>query len=153
MYIYQASLWCDDCGDEIKRMLDCADRDDSFDDDSEHYPQWGSDDSESDCPEHCDGCGKFLGNSLTSDGVDYVVSTVRDDLEEGRVDSIACTVWKPFYFWLDFPNFDFCPVCGNWGELFENDDCVDVCDVCLSMEDCIDADECSGPEFVGCCTD
>jgi hypothetical protein len=41
--------------------------------DSGEYPKWCSDDEESDCPQHCADCGYFFGNSLTSEGADYVI--------------------------------------------------------------------------------
>lgn len=127
-YIYNAALYCDDCAHSIMADLDGrADRDDSYDDDSNSYPQYCADSDESDCPEHCDGCGEFLGNDLTSEGADYVIQAYREDMLDGRTDSIACTVWREFYHWLDFPIFGDCAYCGKWGELHEDDDYAECC--------------------------
>jgi hypothetical protein len=96
-YIYQADIYCDDCGRDIKE--DCEkffkkQREekkkgiDFYEDreDSDSYPQYVNND-ESDCPQHCgnhsacsnyiqlsDGSriGCFLENSLTTDGEEYV---------------------------------------------------------------------------------
>lgn len=81
--------------------------------DSGDYPKWCSDDAESDCPEHCgshadcinayimsDGgrIGYCFGNSLTSDGEDYVKEAVR----EGDDDGVAREVWSVEYDYIDF---------------------------------------------------
>jgi len=68
MYAYNAAFYCDDCAHKIMKELDGVDSGDT-----DEYPQYASNDCESDHPEHCDGCGEFLGNSLTSDGADYVI--------------------------------------------------------------------------------
>jgi hypothetical protein len=151
MYIYNAALYCDDCADLIKSDLDnegCEDWGDS-----DGYPQWCSDSDESDCPEHCDECGEFLGNSLTSDGADYVINAVREDMKAGRFDSVACTVWRDYYYWLDFPAWGDCDICGGVGELFEDCDYNECCEVCLNRWENIDPSECSGDSFCDSCTD
>ena len=161
--IYQADIWCDDCIADIKQSIydelwenrgvaecpdgtkvsefeDCGELSDHLDFmdeyhyNSDQYPKYCSADAESDCPEHCAGCGEFMGNSLTSDGADYVVRLVREALEEGRNDCVAITEWMPHYFWLDFPNFGVCEICGHYGEL-------DSCDECVDSSDCIDRAE------------
>jgi len=150
MYAYNAALYCSECADRIMCELDEREGADADSGDSNDYPQWCSDDSESDCPEHCDGCGEFLGNSLTSEGVDYVVQAYREDMLAGRRDSVACQVWAPYYFWVDFPSFGECENCGEYGELFEDDDYVECCEYCLNApdcDDCIDPCECSGPDY------
>lgn len=91
--------------------------DDEHQYDSHDYPKRCDDDEESDSPDHCaeqmdcinaeelfDGgkIGYFFGNSLTSEGADYVKATVREDEEAGFTDSVACTIWKPFYDWIDY---------------------------------------------------
>ena len=141
-YAYNAALYCDDCAHSI--MSDLDDREDYDDGDSNNYPQYCAGSDESDCPEHCDGCGEFLGNDLTSDGADYVINAYREDMESGRTDSVACTVWRDFYFWLDWPVFGECTVCGAHGELFEDDDYNECCADCLNRLDCDDCDGCEG---------
>lgn len=81
--------------------------------DSDDYPKWCDDDAESDCPQHCGGheeClnygeladgfryGYCFGNSLTTDGEDYVKEAVR----EGDAGGVAREVWAAEYDYLDF---------------------------------------------------
>ena len=93
-YAYNADIYCDDCGDEIRAELDAAGHEDEGDTDG--YPQWFGD-SEADCPQHCGGCHVFLENSLTSDGYDYAKEAVADAIRRGDDDSVALTEWAPFY--------------------------------------------------------
>ena len=112
--IYCADLYCEDCTNEIEndarengtvqRLIECgADISDAYTYDSDEYPKRCDVLGESDCPQHCGGCGAFLENALTSDGDDYVIEIVRFDLAAGSDDSIAVTVWMPFY---DYINYD-----------------------------------------------
>ncbi|MHA2135989.1 MAG: hypothetical protein ACW99J_19185 [Candidatus Thorarchaeota archaeon] len=81
---------------------------------SGNYPKYSDDDEESDCPQHCgagDDClnaiemsdghkiGYFFGNSLTTEGIDYVKEAVR----EGG--TVAVEVWKPLYDDIDYDEF------------------------------------------------
>ncbi len=99
-YAYDCEMWCDQCAEEIISDLDKKGIEDSRD--TNEYPQWCQPTEEADCPHHCGGCGEFLENNLTTDGADYVLAAVADDLAEGR-ESIAVTVWQPYYNWLNFP--------------------------------------------------
>jgi hypothetical protein len=91
--------------------------DDRSEYDSDEYPEYCDDDEACDYPQHCAagamcinaevlaGGGKvgyFFGNSLTSDGAAYVKTTVREDTEAGFDESVACTIWKPHYDWIDY---------------------------------------------------
>jgi len=114
--------------------------------DSDAYPKWCSDDDESDCPEHCgshDGClnavelsdgsevSYCFGNSLTSDGADYVVNAVNEDRLAGYTDSVACELWADVYSYLDFSAVVQCASCGKWVDecgLDEFDECEDCGD-------------------------
>jgi len=109
-YIYQASIWCDDCGEAIRKRLDEAgerpedlDLDDESSFDSDDYPKGPfSDDDESDTPNHCaseEECpnaielddGRKVGaivSGLTEDGVAYV----RD-----AKDSPCVRAWREHY--------------------------------------------------------
>ena len=85
-YMYQAALYCEDCGLEIANSLgfteeDIADRDDL---DSEECPKGPYSDGggEADCPQHCDKCGAFLENPLTCDGFEYVCEANRPEWNE-----------------------------------------------------------------------
>jgi hypothetical protein len=81
-YIFQAALLCEPCGkatcDQLRKSI--ADLHPGFDEDNEstydsdYYPKGPYPDGggEADCPQHCDHCGVFLENPLTSDGYDYV---------------------------------------------------------------------------------
>jgi hypothetical protein len=116
--------------------------------DSDDYPKWADDDEESDCPQHCAGgagCenysetsdgeryGYFFGNSLTSDGYDYVVEAVTEDLLAGRTDSPAVELWKPCYDFdgLELP-IDQCSACGDWFDKSDLDDEY-ICEDCANV--------------------
>src|SRR5579872_2144032 len=98
IYIYQADVWCDDCGREIREELNQAGKapDDPGDEssyDSDNYPKRSyKGDHESDSPSHCasgpeclnaeilpDGTkiGMIFG-ALTNDGVLYVTETHKE---------------------------------------------------------------------------
>jgi hypothetical protein len=109
--------------------------DDECNYDSDDYPKYCSDDEESDCPQHCaagadcvdpavtsDGTkyGYFFGNSLTSDGDDYVVEAVNEDLRAGHNGSVACEIWADCYNYLDYVECRDrweCPFCDNSAEI------------------------------------
>ena len=102
VYIYQAALYCEDCGESIRKELEAsgkapADPDDETSYDSSDFPAGPYPDGggEADSPQHCDSgsecldavtlpCGDKIGawleNPLTEDGVKYVVSAIREDL-------------------------------------------------------------------------
>ena len=104
VYLYQAALLCEECGDTVRSTLGyqtcpiCKfDPQDEETYDSDEYPKGPYPDGggESDTPQHCDHCGLFLENPLTSDGVAYV----REALELGYQDGDAATLieWRAFY--------------------------------------------------------
>ena len=115
--IYQADVYCDDCGRDIVRRLkgegkNPADFDDENLYDSDEYPKDGDDDEESDSPQHCgngadcvnaivlsDGSkvGCLIGTNLTSEGMDYV----REAVQEGGM--VAREVWRDEFDYIDFP--------------------------------------------------
>jgi len=74
-YIYQAALLCEECAHDVKQHLQKA-----YDHEwkSDVYPQgpYANGGGEADCPQHCDHCGVFLENPLTSDGMEYVKARV-----------------------------------------------------------------------------
>jgi hypothetical protein len=100
VYIYQADLYCEDCGQKICKALKRAgkapkDPSDEYSYDSDDYPKGPTDEGEADSPNHCangEKCvnaqtlkwkgkkvgkvGMFLETSLTSDGVDYLCEMV-----------------------------------------------------------------------------
>lgn len=97
-FVYDADIWCDDCGYAIRAQLtregdSPEDPDDESSYDSDDFPKRASDDDEADCPQHCaagakcrnsvtlsDGTkiGALIGG-LTAHGVEYV----RDSILEG----------------------------------------------------------------------
>lgn len=94
-YAYNAAMWCDDCAAAVMRELDARGVADTGD--SNGYPQADGSSGEADSPQHCDDCGVFLENPLTSDGWDYVREAITADVAAGRYDSVACREWAPFY--------------------------------------------------------
>lgn len=107
--IYQADIWCDDCGRAIEERLRAEGKapEDYLDEgsyDSDDYPKWASDDGESDCPQHCaagpeclsptiiagEPYGSFMQNQLTSEGVAYVKEAFREGGQVARF-------WALFY--------------------------------------------------------
>lgn len=103
VYAYQAALWCAACGEGIRADLTAAGKapanaGDEYTYDSDNYPKGPVADGggEADSPQHCDGCGVFLENALTADGEAYVKEAI-EDAHGGAAESIAITVWAPFY--------------------------------------------------------
>ena len=96
-YAYNAEMICDNCANAVMKELDSEGIEDTGD--TNEYPQYANSD-ESDSPDHCGHCGhcgEFLGNDLTTDGYDYAKEIIDDDVRAGRTDSVACTVWAPYY--------------------------------------------------------
>ena len=152
VYMYQASLYCTDCGEKIREELTAAgkapeDPSDEYSYDSDDFPKGPEEEGESDSPTHCDGCGDFLETRLTSEGEAYVIEAVQDararfavesagmtpdEAEDMRSHYVSLTEWEPFYDHLDFdgPEVD-CARCGatvpeseSWGDGEMGDDSV-----------------------------
>lgn len=115
-FIYQAALYCEDCGQSIRDSLDGTDKapenpDDESSYDSDDYPKGPYPDGggESDTPSHCDACNAHLENPLTSDGYAYVIEAVAEDVRDacaprnaGHLGSApferpSWTIWRTFY--------------------------------------------------------
>ena len=109
--------WSELVGDDLNALVDALDSLDERHYDSDEYPKWADDDSESDCPQHCaaggdclnyeelaDGwkVGYFFANSLTTEGDEYVREAVIEDRERGDNGSVACTLWADAYSYIDF---------------------------------------------------
>jgi hypothetical protein len=69
-YVYQADKYCEDCAIQRQEGLNANGVQD--DGDSGTYPQGPYYNQESDAPEHCADCHKFLENRLTQEGYNYV---------------------------------------------------------------------------------
>ena len=112
VYIYAADIYCEQCGEAIRKRIARegfapADPDDERSYDSDEFPKGPYCDGggEADCPQHCgagpecqnaiefdDGhkVGAWLENELTTDGVEYVRSAIR---EGGEV----AALWADYY--------------------------------------------------------
>lgn len=105
-YAFNAALYCEQCGDEIKAALAGKESEDSNVYPQGPYPNGGG---EADCPQHCDSCGEFLENVLTGDGDKYVRDQAAPyDAPDSSWDEIAqraeqdgkpvLAQWFRFYF-------------------------------------------------------
>lgn len=111
VYVYDANIYCEDCGDTIRREIEEEGHapDDLYDEhsyDSNEYPTpYPDGGGVSDTPEHCGGggdcvnaielsngmrIGAWLENKLTAEGVGYVQDAIR---EGGEV----AELWAEFY--------------------------------------------------------
>lgn len=101
MYIYQADVYCNECGELIRREIDDAGNapkhpEDEGTYDSDNYPKGPYDEEgeATDSPQHCGACGVFLETPLTKDGINYVVELIQ---ESDDPDDAAVSVWGPHY--------------------------------------------------------
>ena len=112
VYIYAADIYCEECGEAIRKQITQeghapADPDDEWSYDSDEFPKgpYCNGGGEADSPQHCgsgedclnaiefpDGfrCGAWLENELTTEGVKYVKEAIRDGGE-------VAEMWADFY--------------------------------------------------------
>ena len=90
VYIYNADVYCEECGESIKKGLG---RD--FTGDSDDYPQGPTEQGYVDYPAHCGGCGVFLENQLTEEGYDYLREMLE---EENEHNAEIHAEWREFYY-------------------------------------------------------
>ena len=98
VYIYQAALYCEDCGRKICEELKAAgkapaepDDDRTFDSDS--YPKSACDSGgESDSVEVCDKCGELLGNDLTTHGTEALQEMALENLSR-KAEHVNVEFW------------------------------------------------------------
>lgn len=114
-YIYQADVYCDDCGRAVCTLLQVAGKapatpDDERTFDSDQYPKRAGDDEEADTPRHCavgEQClnavtlssGEKVGylfGELTDAGVEYVKEAVARALA-GDGDAEVPELWQKHY--------------------------------------------------------
>lgn len=99
-YIFQAALQCEPCAMETRSTLTALHNygPDDWPLDSGDWPQgpYPNGGGESDGPEHCDRCGLFLENPLTSDGEAHV----KEELEFADGDPEVLKVWAEFYDYI-----------------------------------------------------
>jgi len=98
-YIYCADLYCPDCAKDIERDLIgqgfalCQGMDDS-----DNWPvPYTRGNGESDSPDHCAKCDRFLGRHLTDDGIEYVKRSADEDLDRDGVIGDIVQGWVDFY--------------------------------------------------------
>lgn len=110
-YIYRAALYCEPCAKLIRADLDPAEDSDRFP--QGPYPNGGG---EADSPQHCDRCLLFLGNPLTSDGIEYTRQQIRK--ANPWRPGISILEWCAFYGGLlcecattDLTDADCCVAC------------------------------------------
>ena len=84
VFVFQADLLCEDCGEEARRELNAAGKkpenaqnEATFD--SDDYPKgpYSGANTEVDCPQHCHECSEYLRTPLTAQGRDYVMDKIR----------------------------------------------------------------------------
>lgn len=108
-YIYQADVYCEKCGREIRAELRAAGKapEDELDHtsyDSDAYPKDADvERDESDTPGHCAKCGEFLHNPLTSAGYQNVKEQLDGAgvTESGKLSGAlaAWASWYGFSYW------------------------------------------------------
>ncbi len=97
VYVFQASFLCYDCGAAVCDELDSISA--VTDGDSDEYPQgpYADGGGEGDSPAHCDSCGTFLENPLTTEGYYYVIEAVKEHYATGKGNKNVIAEWKDFY--------------------------------------------------------
>ena len=117
-YVYRAALWCGPCvkkllvasyaslhdldlspADTLERAKEIRGYKNESDYDSGDLPKgpYPNGGGEADTPQHCDGCGVFLGNPLTTDGERYVIEQLVEHARDGRGDAEVLNTWGSFY--------------------------------------------------------
>lgn len=103
VYVYQAALLCEECGDKCKAELTAEgnapknpSNENTFDSDNFPKGPYASDSNEADSPHHCEHCGIFLENPLTNEGHSSLYGMVLEALKAGKC-SDALREWVNFY--------------------------------------------------------
>ena len=107
VYVYQADLYCEACGEEIRAALDAEgkrpeDPSNEISYDSDEYPKgpYGpAEEGDADHPCYCRECNLFLENDLTEEGKQYVRESIERDLllSTPRWEGQPLSVWRSFY--------------------------------------------------------
>lgn len=103
-FVYQAALYCEECGAAIRAKLAAENKapvnpDDESSYNSDDYPKGPYEDGggEADRPQHCDACGVFLENPLTDDGVEYVRERIAENPDWANMDGLVLNQWLRHY--------------------------------------------------------
>jgi hypothetical protein len=122
VYLYNAALWCGPCiiktlvagrkaapgaidmppAEALEQIVSANGFINESDYDSHDLPKgpYADGGGEADTPQHCDGCGQFLENPLTGDGLIYVEDAIRDSLRTKTLSGAtnnAVVDWAKFY--------------------------------------------------------
>ena len=115
LYIYCADLFCKPCGMAIQGELEALNCDcpggksdcngscnwgelQGYHDDSDSWPQeYSRGEGESDTPDHCGKCQRFLGRNLTDDGIAYIFEHYWENLDRDGVIGEVVQGWLDFY--------------------------------------------------------
>ena len=120
LYIYNAALYCQPCGKAlVEQFNDALDKDtrnvlgwsnhpDQYEDSNSWPIEYSRGEGESDTPDHCETCQRFLGRTLTEDGVEYVKQTAQEELTDGGIGDVV-------QGWLDFYGIDLESIDGYYG--------------------------------------
>src|SRR6202045_5065155 len=121
-YLYNAALWCGPCmikmlvagrkaapgaidmlpAEALEQIVSANGFTSESDYDSDDLPKgpYADGSGEADTPQHCDGCGQFLENPLTADGLIYVEDALRRCLTTKKLigaPNDAVVDWAEFY--------------------------------------------------------
>ena len=123
LYIYNAALYCQPCGKalierfndaldkDVHGMLDWSNHPDLYEDSNTWPQEYSRGEGESDTPDHCGtmDCQRFLGRTLTPDGIEYVKQSAFDDL------TLRGTIGDVVQGWLDYYGIDLESIDGYYG--------------------------------------
>jgi hypothetical protein len=118
-YVYQAALWCGPCtirrlveekkaspgalgmqpAEPLQQIVSANGFTGENDYDGDDLPKgpYPSGGGEADTPQHCDGCGIFLENTLTGDGVRYVNEKLIEHARDGSGTAEVLKRWAEHY--------------------------------------------------------
>ena len=111
LYIYNGDLYCQPCGkalvEQFNGLLDADTRNvlgwsnnpDLYEDSNSWPQEYSRGEGESDTPDHCGtmDCQRFLGRTLTPDGIEYVKQSVFHDLDQYGAIGPVVEGWMDFY--------------------------------------------------------
>ena len=89
-WIAKDETWCNDCNENVENHLE------TLDGEWKARPVFIGNNAESDTPHSCAGCGEFLENPLTNDGVAYVADALETH-ENGRGKAEVLIGWAKTY--------------------------------------------------------
>ena len=78
-------------------MLNWSNNPDLYEDSNSWPQEYTRGDGESDSPDHCAKCDRFLGRHLTDDGIEYVKRSADEDLDQHGAIGDVVRGWMDFY--------------------------------------------------------